>query len=150
MRSDARVLTQDEEHTAIDMALRGGGIAKISEILGFADPTRFWEYRKRNPDFSKSLDAAREQACEMLEDRILTVVDDSPSPHAARVMLDALVRALSYRKPERYGQRVELNVNANVDIAHSLGRMQQALDATYQVEAPALGIQNPSEIKRLW
>lgn len=146
MRSDARLLTTEEENTALVMAISGHTIANILKALDFSEPKSFWDYRQRHPDFAKSLELARIAGCEFLEDKILTLTNDFPDARLARVQLEALRSALEFRNRGKYGKQIELNLNQTVDIAGSLGRMQQRLDSTYRDVTPQI----TNDFNELW
>ncbi len=116
MRSDARVLTPEEEEYAINESLKGSSLANIAKTLNFSDVSKLLRYRERNPEFNKRVKDARILGCDILEDEMLAVADVYGSPHMARVKLEALKNVLGYRNPAVYGQRIDLNVNQTVSI----------------------------------
>ena len=127
----ARVLTIDEENLAIEAALTGQSLAKTAESLGFTTAQSFYNYRKSNPDFDSALNSARLNSCDHLEDQIIGLADSYESAHHARIKLESLAKVLSYRKPERYGNKVSLDITTQVDICSSLARMQARLVGEY-------------------
>lgn len=143
-----RVLTSEQEDIAIEAALTGQSLSSTARSLGFNSEQAFYEYRKRNPDFAKALADAREYSCEVLEDQILSLADDYDSAHHARVKLESIKSVLAYRKPERYGNRIDLNVTQHLDISGSLARMEQQLNASYRDVIPLIA--NPNDINDLW
>lgn len=127
----ARKLSPEERDIACEYALKGDSLVNIAKVLGFSSVSLFYQYRVNDPEFSKALDHARLAGCDYLEDEILGVVDQYESAHHARVKMDALCRVLAYRKPERYGNRLDMSITTTVDIGSSLARMQSQLAATY-------------------
>lgn len=144
-----RELTDDEVELALRLQSEGQSYAKTAESLGFKHIRDFFEYRKTHPEFATALDAARNDSNVYLEDKLLTVTQDIDDPKMARVQLEAISRALAFRDPKRYGQRVELNVT-HLDIGGSLSRMQGALDAAYRDVTPALEPKKPNDPNDLW
>lgn len=132
------------------MQLEGQSVANTAKALGFSHPMQFLRYRKAYPDFENRFESARDMSCEILEDKILTVIEDTETPHEARVRLDALCKALSFKNPSRYGQRIDLSITQTVDIGSSLSRMQQSLDATYRNVTEIAAPQKPNDSDELW
>lgn len=148
MRSDARVLTEDEKDQAYGMAVVGDSLVNISKSLKFSDPKVFWRYRQTDPEFAKCLDSARVAGCEHIEDQILSVVDDYPDARQARVKLESLCKALEYRNPVKYSPKMNIQVNHSLDIGGALQRMDQQLAASYIDITPQIA--KPNDSNELW
>ncbi len=150
MRADARVLTQEEQDEAYELAIRGHGYRKIAESLGFSSDYAFYNFRATRPDFAKALMAARDAGNILIEDEIKEIPETEDDPQMARAKADILFKLLAIREPARYNPKMEINLTQTMDIGHSINRMQQALDATYRDVTPQLETQKPNDFNDLW
>lgn len=148
----ARKLTPEQEDVAFEHAISGETLSKTAQVLGFNSPMAFYEYRKRNPAFSKALSDARIAGNEHIEDEIRFVADDYLDPQKARVKMESLCRILAYRDPSKYGNKVDISISQAPDMGGSLARMQAQIGATYGgalTQAIDVTPQKPNEIADL-
>jgi hypothetical protein len=66
-----------------------------------------------------------------------------------RVQVEAYAKVMGYRNPQRYGNRIDVNLTQTVDIGSSLAKMQERLDATYRDVTPAIEGAKAKDIKDL-
>jgi DNA-directed RNA polymerase subunit L len=112
-----RELTNDQIELALELALNRATIREIGERLGFTSDMEFYRYRQAHPLFDQELLTIRVASCEHLEDDLLNVCEGDINPKLARVKMESICRILAFRKPEKYGPKIDLNVNQRLDLA---------------------------------
>lgn len=127
----ARKLTLEEQEIAFEHAIAGDTLTATGEALGFKTRMAFYEYCKRDPDFSKALHDARVAGNDYIEDELRHITSLEENPNVARVRMESLCRLLTFRNPAKYSQRIDVNVTQTVDIGSSLARMHARLLETY-------------------
>lgn len=134
-----RELSTEEEDIAFEYAIKGKSLALTAEVLGFSSDMAFYKYRLSHPIFDKELKSVRVAACDILEDDMLSAVDEYANPHQARVKIEAIKHVLGYRKPEIYGQRIDLNVNQTVSIKSNIDAANDRLTSLMRdvIEIPS-------------
>lgn len=134
MSFPARVLTPEEEDLALDLVYNGHPLKDIHAALNMSAFT-FAAIRRKHTVFAQALAVAQEEACHMLADRALTVVDEYLDPQRARIMFDAIRWITGKRMPRVYGERLDLNVNQTIDIGSALSEaMGRALPNSESAE----------------
>ena len=123
-RGNIKILTEDEILKALELARKGKSLQEILSEMN-VDAGTFQNIRDRDPSFKNLFENARADGLEYLADSLLTVVDDKPDVQKARVHSDNLKWLLSKRKPQIYGDRIELNVNQTVDIGGALAEAKR-------------------------
>lgn len=118
------VLTQEQIETAMNMALDGKPIVSILEAICL-DSRSFWEYKQQDPLFQNDFEQARLEGLEMLADQLITIVDEYQDVQKARAKSDNYKWLLSKRKPQIYGDKIDVNVNQTVDIGGALKEARQ-------------------------
>jgi hypothetical protein len=144
-----KVLTEEQIEMAIESVLRGDTLARTGELLGFKTRMEFHDYLRRHPFLDEKVRAARIDGCIHLEDRMLNVTKEVEDPRLARVQVEAYAKVMGYRNPQRYGNRIDVNLTQTVDIGSSLAKMQERLDATYRDVTPAIEGAKAKDIKDL-
>lgn len=129
--------TQDQLDHALELALRGETIREVGKSLGFKTDMEFLRFRKSHPLFDKDLLEYRAAACDHLEDDLLRVHETLSDPKLARVRLESICRVLAYRKPDKYGPKIDLNVNQRLDLAGVLAAANARLPAATRDVTPS-------------
>jgi hypothetical protein len=83
----------------------------------------YWRIRRMaeaDPIFKEALQAARYESWDNLAERLFTDAKKAENPGLARVQLDSGKFLLAARKPEVYGQRVDVHVEHTVRIDDAL------------------------------
>lgn len=128
-------LTEDQKKKAIQMAAEGRTLKSIREELNINN-FAFYEFRLANPSFSNELARARQEGLEELGDSLLSIPVEEQDVQRARIRSENIRWLLSKRKPETYGDRLDLNVNQTVDIGTALAEAKKrALPQSYQPES---------------
>lgn len=128
----------DLEQQAIDLASEGKTIKSICEILN-CDNYAITSYLKNNPLFKKSFEEARSDGHEALADSLIDIAEKEPDILRARVKSENIKWLLSKRKATVYGDKLEVNMNATVDIGSALAEARsRAFNAANDTEAKSL------------
>lgn len=80
----------------------------------------FFDTIRSSPSYAEMYDRAREARADTLVDEAITIVDTEPDPNKARVRSDIRRWLASKLQPRTYGDKLDLNVNATVDIGSAL------------------------------
>ena len=147
-----RELSQDEMEIALEDGISGETLTKTGETLGFNSKMAFHRYCLKHPIFAKELSAARLASTDHLEDKMLKLIETCDDPKLMRAQMDVLARVLAFRKPERYGQRIDLNVNQTSDIGAALAQMERRVASAYNaplLDAVDVTPQKPNTINEL-
>lgn len=128
-------LTEDLEDLAITMSLEGKMLTEIWAKLGFTNPTAFFWYREKYPEFNEAINRARIQYCETIEDRVLHI-SELYSFKEAKTQLEAYTRVLAWRVPTKYSQRIDMNINQNVSITHNLSNANERMNGLIRAVQP--------------
>lgn len=121
-------------------------LKKIRDQLGLSR-YNFNAHVERSPRFAASLARARNESLEELADSLLTIVDEEPDPLRARLKSENIRWILSKRKPQTYGDKLDINLSGTIDIAGALAEARNranmptipemdTIDAEYTVNEP--------------
>lgn len=116
---EMRKLTKDEENNLISLALAGESIQNIRAVLKL-ERMDLYRYFEANPDFREEFTRARQEGLDELADSLLNMHEEIQDVQRARLASDNHKWVLSKRKPQTYGDRIDLNVNQTVDIKGAL------------------------------
>lgn len=134
---DRDFLTDDEKTTVLDLAYAGKTARDILEYLGMS-ARQFAVLRDRDVVFRGTYALARQEGLEQLADDLINIPDTYADVLRGRLKSENVRWLLSKRKAETYGDRVELNVNHQVDIGTALTEARQrALPGRYTELAAA-------------
>lgn len=117
-------MRKELESKALALALEGKTISKITAELGITRQS-LWDYRNANIPFSDNFARALAEGMEELADSLLDIVDLQPDVQKAKVQSDNIKFILSKRKPQVYGDRVDINVKQTIDIGGALREARQ-------------------------
>jgi hypothetical protein len=117
-------LTKEQEVVALEMACAGEPIKKIIEAI-LVSEHEFWLYKEHNPDFQSNFERARQEGLEHMADSLITIYDHEQDVQRARGKSDNFKWLLSKRKPQVYGDKIDINVNQTIDISGALNEARQ-------------------------
>lgn len=117
-------LSDDEKKLALSMANEGKPSRDIQEALGLTAGV-FFDIRQRDLVFARNYALARQEGLEQLADDLITIPDTYADVLRGRLKSENVRWLLSKRKAETYGDRVELNVNHQVDIGTALNEARR-------------------------
>ena len=112
-------LTQEQQDLALTMAANGDTMRKIREALD-VNAEQLRKYLVKYPLFQSSLASARQEGLEELADSLQDIPELISDVQRARLKSENLRWVLSKRKPQVYGDRIEVNMNQTVDIGAAL------------------------------
>ncbi len=139
------VLTEEQKELAYELAIQGISLAKIANALGFTNDMAFFRHCRSNPDFKSELDSARIQSCAHMEDKILEIPATCADAKIGMVALNCYSSVMRFRDPNRYGNKVAIDVTQTLDISGSLSRIDEQIALTYRDITPQL--EKPNKIK---
>jgi len=125
-------LTEEQKNTAIELAIEGMSLRRILDKI-LISSYHFYKYKQSNPKFEDNFATARLEGLEHLADDLLDIADDhSIDVNRARLKSDNSKWVLSKRKPQIYGDRLNLEVSTTIDIGTALNeaRKRAALDSS--------------------
>lgn len=113
----------------------GKSLKSCLDILGL-QAYIFFSFLYESPDLMNSYDRAQQARTEMLVDEIVEIADTEPDPQKARVRTDCRKWVASKMKPNKYGERLDININQTVDISSALtDARKRALPNDYQKDS---------------
>jgi hypothetical protein len=96
----------------------------------------FYELLNANPTLANQYARAQQAKVEFYADEIIEISDTEEDANKARVRVDARKWIASKLSPAKYGERIDLNVNSNVDLNIALAEAKRrALPSSYQEQA---------------
>jgi hypothetical protein len=108
-------------------------VVRIDQTLDKVGMTRreFNEYLKANQEFKAEYDQALIDSCTFIENDILNAHNaktpakagpqsKKPSPAGAALFSQNAMKILAARRPDKYGNKLDLNMNQTVSIRHNI------------------------------
>lgn len=96
----------------------------------------FFKAIHQDAELSNLYIQAQQARSELLVDEIIDIADTEIDPQRARNRIDARRWYASKMKPDKFGDRIDLNINAVVDVSSALlearQRAAQVIDAQYR------------------
>lgn len=114
------VYTEEQLQLAVELAVKGETIKRIIDEALLGSEYSFWLYRQHYPDFNNAFEQARQEGLEPTADALTTIADEYVDVQRARLKSDNLKWLLSKRKPEIYGDKVDIHVSQTIDISSAL------------------------------
>lgn len=118
------------------------GIALRRALEGSPREMRlFFDLVEKDVELLRKYSAAQQARAEILADEIVDIADTEPDPNRARVMVEARKWYASKMQPNKYGDRIDLNVSGAIDITAAIDAARsrvmlpmsdpKIIDATY-------------------
>lgn len=115
----AMELSPEQQDTVLRLAVDGESMRTICGVIGISRH-QMWRYREKYPTFDHAVTRAQMEGVEAQTDLLLSAHEDYKDPQRAKVMSDNVKWLASRRKPETYGDRLDLNVTERVDVGGAL------------------------------
>lgn len=112
-------MSEQEWGWVINDTLEGVQIDQTLQKIGMTRP-QFTQYLKDLPEKRKEYNQALLDQCEFLENEIINAHKKFKDHQKAKLFIDAAKAILAFRKPEKYGNKIDLNVNKTVSIKAAL------------------------------
>jgi hypothetical protein len=114
MPIDARIVTQ------IFQRIHEGCLLKNALVELNVASWEFFDFIHDNPIHSEAYGRAQKARAEMLVDEIIDISDTEPDAQKARNRIDARKWVASKLQPQKFGDRLDVNVAGTVDIGAAL------------------------------
>jgi hypothetical protein len=98
------------------------------ELAGFK-PSSVRAALRRHPEMDAEFERARKASADAFADQVIEISDTDPDPRRARVRGDARKWFAGVVDPKRYGPKMDLTVNTNVDIAGAISEGRSRANA---------------------
>lgn len=123
-------LTEQEINWILDDVFTGELIdVTIRKLQNISTRREFNRYLKENPEFAQEYYQAVVDSCTFLENDLLSLHKKCKGDFKlARVLLDSIVKVLQFRNPEKYGNKLDLNVQT-VSIIANLNASDERIKA---------------------
>lgn len=145
---DYHVRPNDEQKTVIiEKAATGQSLVSICRELGINRAGLFYATQE-DPLFQKKLENARMSHAEDLEDSLLNLADNLNTlvdVGAARIKSENIKSVLAFRNPRRYGNKIDLNVNAKIDLSSVLAAADARIIPILELKQATKELQAASE-----
>jgi hypothetical protein len=119
MTDKKRVLDRNEKNWIIDDTLAARPIDSSLKKVDM-DRREFTQYLKQDPEFDLELQQAEKDACRFLANDLINADKLADHPKMAAVISNNILRVLAANLPEKYGNKLDLNLNAQVSIKGNL------------------------------
>jgi hypothetical protein len=131
-----RKLTENELDWLIEDTFKGLSIDETIKKLEFRGRREFNAFLKNNPDIKEKVEEAKIESCDYLENDLLNIHKRAKGDHKlARVLADTLIRVLQFRKPEKYGNKIDVSMNV-VSIAGNIEKANERVKALMKDVTP--------------
>lgn len=125
--------TQEQLDKAVELASKGEPFKVIIDECILGSEYQFWLYRQHYPDFQNIFEQARQEGLEHLADGLMTAHDDHVDVQRARLRSDNAKWLLSKRKPQIYGDKIDVHVSQTIDITTALQEARKRVPALASV-----------------
>lgn len=132
--------TDEQLKIAIELASQGKPLREIiTQIV--SSEYEFWLYRQHDSDFNNLFEQARQEGLEHIADDLMTIADDYVDVQRARLKSDNAKWLLSKRKPQIYGDKVDIHVSQTIDISGALNEARSRAFPVRQEEDDIIDVQ---------
>ncbi len=141
MPAKIRALNDDEQRWILDDTIHARRIDETLKKIGLSR-LEFSQYLRENPEFDESLSQAEVDACRYLANELINIhkkFDGKEGSHKiATVYSNNILRMLAAAMPEKYGNKIDLNLNASISIKENLGQSNNRIAELIRDVTPAL------------
>jgi hypothetical protein len=117
---------QIEEAKILDLLANGQTLAKACESVGLSTG-QFMQRLPNRTSLSHAFVCARDAGAEVLADSLLGLTDTEADVNRARLKSDNIKWILSRRHAAKFGDRIDVNVNATVDLTSAISEARNRL-----------------------
>lgn len=128
-----------KEDKALDLTMNSRPLSEIYKALGYKTVKSFYKYLERHPDFEKAYERARELSCQLLEDRVLGLVDEYEDTKKADLVFRQIQWLASVRCPAKYSQKMDISLNQTISIKLNLDSANTRIDSLLKDVTPKTG-----------
>ena len=109
------MLSADRARQVIERIAQGESSPAVLREFG-STWTQLWEAIDRDPLIASAYAQARERRADVLADQIVEIADSEDDQMRAKNRIDARKWIASKMQPRTYGDRIDMNVNGQVDL----------------------------------
>ena len=134
---------QTEEAKILDLLANGQTLAKACESVGLSTG-QFMQRLPNRTSLAHAFVCARDAGAEVLADSLLGITEQEADVNRARLKSDNIKWILSRRHAAKFGDRIDVNVNATVDLTSAISEARNRLRPVRDQEAEIIDV-NPIE-----
>lgn len=141
------VLAHEEKKAllnAVISRIENGESLKVAAQMEGVTTQQFNHFLRSDKEAFVAYERAREIRADLLADQIIEIADEEPDAAKARNRIDARKWIASKHYSKRYGDRLDVNVSMQIDIAATLeearGRLLPISDQSNIIDAQAIDI----------
>ena len=117
---------QTDEAKILDLLANGQTLAKSCESVGLSTG-QFMQRLPSRTSLAHAFICARDAGAEVLADSLLGLTDTEADVNRARLKSDNIKWILSRRHAAKFGDRIDVNVNATVDLTSAISEARNRL-----------------------
>ena len=117
---------QTDEAKILDLLANGQTLAKACETVGLSTG-QFMQRLPNRTSLAHAFVCARDAGAEVLADSLLGLTDTEADVNRARLKSDNIKWILSRRHAAKFGDRIDVNVNATVDLTSAISEARNRL-----------------------
>ena len=117
---------QTDEAKILDLLANGQTLAKACETVGLSTG-QFMQRLPSRTSLAHAFICARDAGAEVLADSLLGLTDTEADVNRARLKSDNIKWILSRRHAAKFGDRIDVNVNATVDLTSAISEARNRL-----------------------
>lgn len=111
-------ITKERVDEIIESVFEGKSLKRI--MISSGERASFYKYLNENPSTLDLYTRAQQTRAEISADEIIEIADTDLDPQRARNRIDARKWYASKMQPQKYGERIDMNVNQTIDITAAL------------------------------
>jgi len=130
-------ITAEVEDKIIELLKSGKNITQTSKIIG-VHPSTIWSHKETYPLFATKFTSARIAGVEILVDELQDVADNYSDPQKGRLKSDNLKFIIQHRDPANWSDKIQLDINQNIDIRGALDEAKNRIRDIIQIPSAQL------------
>lgn len=143
---DGKIILTKKVESLVDSVFKGMYDSRsVKAILEELDVPSYIFYRiiQEYPDIYSRYEMAQAARSEGLADEIIEIADTEPDPGKARNRIEARKWYASKMKPQKFGDRIDVNVNQTIDISSALSAARSRANMALSDRRNLLGDKKP-------
>ena len=130
---------QTDEAKILDLLANGQTLAKACETVGLSTG-QFMQRLPNRTSLAHAFVCDRDAGAEVLADSLLGLTDTEADVNRARLKSDNIKWILSRRHAAKFGDRIDVNVNATVDLTSAISEARNRLRPVRDHEAEIIDV----------
>lgn len=108
----------------------------------------FYTYLETNPGADLEYLRAQQARSELHADDIIYIADNEPDPYRARIMVEARKWYASKMKPNKFGDRIDMNITQTVDINAAIEAAKARTLHLYDTQTKQLDVEDADIVEQ--